>query len=431
MTQLTDDVVAESLGAIDADLTGGPPAYEAATVPGDAPAKRFDAADYGLILLLGSVSALGPLAIDMYLPSFPAIAAELHSTTAAVERTMAAYFAGLAIGQLFYGPAGDRFGRKLPLYVGLTLFVLASFGCATVHSVPALVGLRFVQALGGCAEMVIARAVVRDRFGARDAARVYSALMLVMGLAPVLAPLVGGQLVAHASWRAIFAVQAAAGLVCLTAVTFCLRESLPPDRREHRWPLAILVVYGQLIRHRLLIAHALAGSLVLAGLFAYVAGSPFVFIQLFHVRPEHFWLFFGTNAAGLIASSQVNGWLVQRADPRKVLRGGLIAAAVAGALLLTAAETHAGGFPGLLVPLFAFLCCFGFIVPTSTALAMAPHGRVAGNASAVLGGIQFAVSGAAGVVVSLLHDGTAVPMAAAIALAGASALAVNLTLGRE
>ena len=421
--ELTQDVVAESVGAIDAGL---PIEYGVA-----AAGRRFAAADYGLILLLGSVSALGPLAIDMYLPSFPTIARALGSTPAAVERTMAAYFAGLAVGQLFYGPAGDRFGRKVPLYVGLTLFVLASAGCATARSVPALVGLRFVQALGGCAEMVMARAVVRDRFQERDAARVYSALMLVMGLAPILAPLAGGWLVVHASWRAIFGVQAAAGLACLIAVTFGLPESLPADRREHRSPAAILVVYGQLLRHRLLIAHALAGSLVLAGLFAYVAGWPFVFIQLFHVRPEHFWVFFGTNAAGLIASSQVNGWLVQRADPRRVLRGGLVAAAVAGTVLLFTARTGLGGFPGILVPLFAFLCCFGFVVPTSTALAMAPHGRVAGNASAVLGSVQFAVSGGAGVVVSLLHNGTAVPMAAAMATAGVAALAVNLTLARE
>ncbi len=422
MTELTDNVVAETFAAIDADPN---------EVGLPAAARRFATADYALILLLGSVSALGPLAIDMYLPSFPTIARDMGVSVAAVERTMAAYFAGLALGQLFYGPAGDRFGRKLPLYVGLTLFVLASAGCAAARTVPALIGLRFVQALGGCAEMVMARAVVRDRFGERDAARVYSALMLVMGLAPILAPLAGGWLVVHASWRAIFGVQATAGLACLVAVTFGLPESLPRGRRERRSAGEILTVYGQLLRHRLLIAHALAGSLVLAGLFAYVAGSPFVFIQLFHVRPEHFWLFFGTNAAGLITSSQVNGWLVQRADPRRVLRGGLIAAATAGTALLVTAATGLGGFPGLLVPLFAFLCCFGFIVPTSTALAMAPHGRVAGNASAVLGCVQFAVSGAAGVVVSWLHNGTAVPMSAAIAVSGVAALAVNLTLARE
>ena len=419
---LSDNVTAETFAAVDA-------------VPAEAglaaAARRFASADYALILLLGSVSALGPLAIDMYLPSFPSIARQLGSTTAAVERTMAAYFAGLAIGQLFYGPAGDRLGRKPPLYVGLSLFVLASIGCATAGSVPALVAWRFVQALGGCAEMVVARAVVRDRFEARDAARVFSALMLVMGLAPILAPLAGGWLVVHASWRAVFGVQATAGLICLVAVTFGLRESHPPARRQRHSPGQILAVYGRLLRHRLLIAHALAGSLVLAGLFAYVAGSPFVFIQLHHVRPEHFWMFFGTNAAGLIASSQVNGWLVQRADPRNVLRGGLVAAATAGTALLIAAATGWGGFPGLLVPLFAFLCCFGFIVPTSTALAMAPHGTVAGNASAVLGAVQFAVSGLAGVVVSGLHNGTAVPMAAAICVSGVAGLAVNLTLGRE
>ena len=423
--KLSDDVAVESLGAIDAE-----PEMDL-TVAADGAATRFRPADYWLILLLGSVSALGPLAIDMYLPSFPAIAKELGSSTAAVQRTMAAYFAGLALGQLFYGPAGDRLGRKVPLYVGLTLFSAASAGCALARSVPMLVGLRFIQALGGCAEMVMARAVVRDRFGERDAARVFSALMLVMGAAPVLAPLTGGWLVVHASWRAVFGVQAAAGLTCLLAVTFGLPESLPADKRERRSPLEILGVYAHLLRERTLMVHTLAGSLVLAGLFAYVAGSPLVFMQLFHVRPDRFWIFFGTNAAGLIASSQVNGWLVQRVEPRRVLRGGLVAAACFGSVLVTVAVTRLGGFPAILVPLFAFMSCFGFIVPTSTAMAMAPYGRVAGNASAVVGCVQFAVSGIGGLIVSWLQDGTAVPMAAAIAVAAVAALAVNLTLARE
>ena len=416
MLELSDDVVAETVGA--ADLLDPPSGPERAS--------RFTASDYGLILLLGSVSALGPLAIDMYLPSFGAIVRQLHSSTGAVERTMAAYFAGLAVGQLFYGPAGDRLGRKVPLYIGLSLFVLASIGCATASSVPELVGLRFVQALGGCAEMVIARAIVRDRFRARDAARVYSALLLVMGLAPVLAPMIGGQLVAHASWRLIFVVQASAGLACLVAVIFALPESLPTDLREKRSAPQIVAVYCRLVRDRLLMAYATSGSLVLAGLFVYVAGSPYVFIQFFGVRPEHFWIFFGTNAAGLIGTSQVNGWLVQRVDPDRVLRGGLLLAAISGSVLLFTACTGFGGFAGILVPLFLFLCCFGFVVPTSTALAMAPHGPVAGSASAVLGAIQFAVSGLIGIGVSLIPTHSAVPLASAVAATGIAALAINL-----
>ena len=422
MSQLTDDVAAESMAAADADLTP----IDTAPAP-----ARFGVAAYWLILLLGSLSALGPLAVDMYLPSFPAIEAEFHATPAAVERTLAVYFLGLALGQLVYGPLGDRVGRKPPLYVGLGLFILSSIGCALAPGVHSLLALRFCQALGGCAEMVMARAIVRDRFHERDAARVFSSLMLVMGVAPILAPLVGGWLVVHVGWRMIFGIIAAFAAACLVAVAVALPESLPPARRQRRSAAEVLAVYRQLVRHRDLIAHSVSGSLVLAGVFAYVAGSPFLFIQLFHVRPDHFGLFFGTNAAGLIASSQVNGYLVRRHDPRRVLRAALVVAAVAGTTLLAMATTGTGGFAGLLVPLFAFLCCFGFVVPTSTALAMAPHGRVAGNASAVLGAIQFLVGGTGGLMVSLLHNGTAVPMTAVIAACGVVALGVNLVTGGE
>jgi DHA1 family bicyclomycin/chloramphenicol resistance-like MFS transporter len=421
MLEISDNVAAETMGADDVTLDYETPAASATT--------RFGPAAYWLILLLGSLSGLGPLAIDMYLPSFPAIEAEFHATPSAVERTLAVYFLGLALGQLVYGPLGDRVGRKKPLYVGLTVFILASLGCAFSTGVHSLLALRFCQALGGCAEMVMARAIVRDRFHERDAARVFSSLMLVMGVAPILAPLVGGQLVVHVGWRWVFGIIAGFAALCLAAVTFGLPESLPVERREKRSVMEVVTVYGQLVRHRGLIAHSVAGSLILAGVFAYVAGSPFLFIQLFHVRPEHFGLFFGTNAAGLIAGSQVNGFLVRRADPRKVLRGALIVAAVAGSTLLAMAATHTGGFVGILVPLFAFLCCFGFVVPTSTALAMAPHGRVAGNASAVLGSIQFLVGGSGGLAVSLLHNGTAVPMTVVIAACGVIALGVNVVGG--
>jgi DHA1 family bicyclomycin/chloramphenicol resistance-like MFS transporter len=416
MIELTDNVAAETMGVADADLDAAP-----AT-----PATRFGPSAYWLILLLGSLSGLGPLAIDMYLPSFPAIEAEFHASPPQVERTLAIYFLGLALGQLVYGPLGDRVGRKRPLYAGLTLFILASLGCAFAPGVRSLLVLRFCQALGGCAEMVMARAIVRDRFHERDAARVFSSLMLVMGVAPILAPLIGGQLVAHVGWRAIFGIIAAFAGVCLAAVTFGLPESLPADRRERRSAREVAAVYGQLVRNRTLIAHSVSGSLVLGGVFAYVAGAPFLFMNLFHVRPEHFGLFFGTNAAGLIAGSQVNGYLVRRIDPRRVLRAALVVAAIAGAALLVMTTTRPEGFIGILVPLFAFLCCFGFVVPTSTALAMAPHGRVAGNASAVLGSIQFLVGGSGGLMVSLLHNDTAVPMAAVIAACGAVALGVNL-----
>ncbi len=219
-----------------------------------------------LILLLGTMSALGPLAIDMYLPAFPAIAAEFHVSVADVERTLAVYFIGLALGQLIYGPASDRFGRKRPLYVGLAMFILASAGCALARGVDALLALRLLQALGGCAEMVVARAIVRDRFDARDATRVFSALMLVMGLAPILAPLLGGWLIVHIGWRSIFWLHLLVASVCLANVRFFLAESLPPERREKNSVFETAALYWRLLGHRTFVLNTLSISFACGGL---------------------------------------------------------------------------------------------------------------------------------------------------------------------
>ncbi len=379
-----------------------------------------------LTLFLGMLTAIGPLAIDMYLPSFPALAVDLSTSLASVERTLAVYFIGLAVGQLFYGPISDRFGRKGPLYVGLGLFVLASAGCALADTVNTLVAVRFCQALGGCALMVIARAVVRDHFGERESARVFSLLILVMGVAPILAPLLGGWLAVHMGWRSIFWFQAGVGVACLLVTRGFFAESLPRHRRR---PVSMRIIgrtYWQLLRDRRFVAHSLTGGFVLAGFFAYVGGSPLVFIELHGVPTEYFGLYFGSNAAGFIVASQVNGWLMRRVDPRRSLRLGACFAATAGLALLTTVVLDLGGFAGVLVPLFCFIASIGFIAPTATALALAPHGEHAGNASAVMGFLQFGVSALGGLLVSYLQDGTAVPMAGLIAMGGVMALAVNV-----
>jgi DHA1 family bicyclomycin/chloramphenicol resistance-like MFS transporter len=379
-----------------------------------------------LILLLGTMSALGPLAIDMYLPAFPTIAAEFHVGVAEVERTLAVYFIGLSLGQLVYGPASDRFGRKRPLYFGLIMFIIASAGCALAASVHQLMAMRLLQALGGCAEMVVARAIVRDRFDTREAARVYSSLMLVMGLAPILAPLIGGWLIVHIGWRSIFVVHVLVASVCLFNVAFFLQESLPPERRDQNGFMETAALYGRLLGHRTFMGHTLSVSLMCGGLFAYVGGSPFVIIQLFGVRPEHFGYYFGLNAAGLITASQINGRLAHHFSLTKILRSALIAAAAAGSVLLFDALTHLGGFAGILMPLFFFVSSLGFVFPTATSLALAPHGRNAGNASAVLGCVQFLLSGLSGMLVSALDNGTAAPMCGLIAAGGIAAMVINL-----
>ncbi len=385
---------------------------------------------FSLVLLLGVLSGLGPLAIDMYLPGFTAIAREFSTSPAVVERTLAAYFAGLALGQLFYGPATDRLGRKRPLYAGLVTFILASLGCAYARDVHWLIPLRFLQAAGGCAEMVVARAVVRDYFEEREAVRIFSFLMLVLGLAPIMAPMLGAWMMVYLSWRSIFLFLAAFAFVCLLNVAFFLRESLPAERRHPVDLRATLRTYGELLGRPDFLTYTFSGGFVFAAMFAYISGSPFVFMELFHVSPQRYGLLFGVNALGLMISAQINARLVRRIEPRATLRAALVVAAVSGLVLTVLAKTNTGGFWGILAPLFGLMCACGFSFPTATALAMTPYRAMAGRASALLGCLQFLVSGIAGLSVSALHNNTATPMALVIGGCTSLALAVNLFLLR-
>jgi DHA1 family bicyclomycin/chloramphenicol resistance-like MFS transporter len=381
-------------------------------------------------VILGGLTAMGPLAIDMYLPALPAIARDLNASAASVQGSLAVYFIGIAAGQAFYGPLSDRWGRKSMLYVGLSIFLLSSAGCALSADVRALIAFRFLQALGGCAPLVVPRAVVRDYFDQRGSVRMLSVLMLVMGLAPILAPLVGGQLLVHLGWRSIFWVLAAYGAIWLSVVTCLLPESLPAERRRPERLAGVLAVYGRLLRDRTYMGYVLAGGMIFAGMLAYIAGSPFVFIELFGVPPEQYGLFFGANAIGIIGASQINRWLASRVDARRIIGVVIPVAMTAGFVLLADAYTGFGGFAGILVPLFFFIACHGFVMPNTTALAMAPHGSVAGSASALLGTVQFVLGATAGTLVGVLGDGTAVPLAAVIAACGVAAFALAQMLPR-
>jgi DHA1 family bicyclomycin/chloramphenicol resistance-like MFS transporter len=296
--------------------------------------------------------------------------------------------------------------------------------------VRALIVFRFVQALGGCAPLVIPRAVVRDYFDQRGSVRMLSVLMLVMGLAPILAPLIGGQLLVTFGWRSVFWVLGAYGTLWLAIVIPFLRESLPVERRRRQRLGDVLAVYGRLMGDRAYIGYVVSGGLIFSGLLAYIAGSPFVFIDLFDVPPERYGLFFGTNAIGIIAASQVNRWLANRYDARRIVSVVLPVAMIAGLVLLLDAYSGFGGFAGILIPLFCFIACHGFVMPNTTALAMAPHGSVAGSASALLGTLQFVLGATAGTLVGVLGNGTAVPLAAVIAGCGAAAFATYQTLPR-
>jgi DHA1 family bicyclomycin/chloramphenicol resistance-like MFS transporter len=381
---------------------------------------------YRLALLLGALTAIGPLAIDTYLPALPTIARDMGTSTALVQISLSMYFVGIALGQAFYGPLSDRFGRKPALYLGLALFIGASIGCALSTRVEALIGFRFVQALGGCAPIVVPRAVVRDYFDQRGSVRMLSMLMLVMGLAPILAPLAGGQLLTRLGWRSIFWAHAAYGSIWLAAAAVWLPESLRAHNRRREPIREVVRVYQRLLGDRAFMGHVLTGALVFAGLLAYISGSPFVFIELFHVSPQRFGLFFGVNAFGIMAAAQANGWLARRTDADRILRLVLPVTLVAGAALLASAASGFGGFAGILVPLFVYIATHGFVMPNTTALAMSPHGAVAGSASALLGSVQFILGSAAGTLVGIAANGTAVPLAAVIAGCAAGAFTIHL-----
>ncbi len=371
----------------------------------------------GWIILMGALTAIAPLSIDMYLPGFPAIAADL-SALGRVELTLAAFFIGVALGQLFYGPVSDRFGRKPPLYFGLALFASASVGAALAQSIEALVLWRLMQGLGGCAGMVIARAVVRDRCAPQEAAKMFSLLMLVMGLAPILAPLLGSFLLKVASWRALFAVLALFSTLCLFAIWKTLAES---HDTKHAEPLQlghVLENYGKLLRHRPFMAYTLSSGLAFSGMFAYIAGSPFVAMQLHGLTPQQYGWMFGANAFGLIAASQLNVMLLRRHGMTRILQAGLFIAAGAGLVLALLTALKLATLPWLLTGFFIFVSSMGLIAPNGGAAALADQGSKAGTASALMGALQFTLATLTGASMSLWHDGTALPLVCVMAFCG-------------
>lgn len=381
------------------------------------------------ILILGALSAFGPLAIDFYLPGFPAIALAFGTDEKHVQLTLASYFLGLSIGQLAYGPVADRFGRRIPLLFGVTLFTLASLACAFAPNLEWLIGARFVQALGGCAGMVISRAIVSDKCDAVQSAKVFSQLMLVMGLAPILAPMLGGLLVNLYGWQSIFISLTAFSALASLAVALGLPESMPAS--HPRQPLAgAFKQYRSLLGDRIFLGHALTGGIAMAGMFSYIAGSPFVFIKLYGVPAEHYGWLFGTNAAGFILIAQLNARLVGKKGPAFLLSRTVWIYLAAALTLLAITSLRTEQLWPLLVPLFICIASLGCIIPNASACAMNGQWARAGSASAMLGCLQFSVAAGAAALVGVLHDGTAVPMALVISLCGGLAVTMSVLTRR-
>ncbi|HUH86683.1 MAG TPA: Bcr/CflA family multidrug efflux MFS transporter [Pusillimonas sp.] len=364
----------------------------------------------GWLLLMGALTALGPLAIDMYLPSFPSIVKGLGATQGEVERTLASYLIGLAAAQIIYGPLADRYGRKRPLLAGLVIFSIASVGCAFTTDIEHLTLWRILQALGGAAGIVIPRAVVRDNLDTRDAAKALSILLLIMGATPILGPIIGGQVLLIADWRGIFGIMAVVGVIMLVVTASKMRETLPPEKVIPLRVSSIFRNYWGLLRHRQFICYSLAGGLGSAGIFTFISGAPRVLINIYGVPPQYFGFLFGLGAASLIFTSQLSARLLDRHSPERLLK--LAQIAVAAITLAGLALTLVGwlNLPLLMLCLMGFMASQGFVNPNAAALALSGQGHRLGVASAMMGTVQMIGGAIAGISISYWQADTALPL---------------------
>ncbi len=356
-----------------------------------------------LLLLLGAISILTPFSLDMYLPALPAIAADLKASPGAVQLTLPAFFAGLAVSQLLFGTLADHLGRRPPLLCGLALATVGAAGCALSGGVHALTVWRTVQALGVGSASVIPRAVIRDRFDVAHTARALSLLGLITGFGPILAPQFGGAILLVTGWRTEFWLLAALGLTCLCIAHAMLRESIPAQRSSVMGPRLWL----HLLTDRRYVRYALAANLMQSSVFAYIAGASFVYIDHFKLSPLQFALMFGCNAVGLMIAGRINAHIVGRLGPELIFRRAMLVTAALGLALFAVALADFGGFWGMAIPQALFVAMLGFNFSNGFALALAHFGNAAGTASALFGTLQFLFAGAAGAAVGALYDGTA------------------------
>ena len=373
-------------------------------------------------LVLGLLASLGPLCIDLYLPALPEMAGELNTSTATAQLSLTAGLLGLGVGQLIFGPYSDKLGRMRPLLVSLTLLLFASLWCALAPNIDQLLIARLLQGLAGAGGAVISRAIARDLYSGHELTRFFALLMLVNGLAPIVAPVLGGAMLQFMDWRGIFGVLAGIAVLLFTLASLKLSESLPAERRSQGGVLAMLQSLGGLLTQRQFMGLCLTQGFVMAGMFAYIGASPFVLQQIYGLSPQMFSLCFAINGVGLIISAQISSRLSIHWGERKVLKGGLTLAAVSSLLLLLAASLHAP-LVLLLVPLFFSVAVIGIVGPTASSLAMQSQGDKAGSASALIGVSMFAL-GACSVPLTGLGGTSSVSMA--LTIVGCYAIAIVL-----
>jgi DHA1 family bicyclomycin/chloramphenicol resistance-like MFS transporter len=383
---------------------------------------------FSLILILGLLSAIGPFSIDMYLPGFPAIAADLHTSVSHIALSLSSFFIGISAGQLFYGPLLDRYGRKKPLYFGLCVYLLASVGCAFAGSADALIGLRLLQALGACSGMVASRAMVRDIFEVKDNAKVFSLLMLVVAVSPIIAPTLGGYIAASLGWKYIFFVLTILAGFVLAAVYYLLPESKKPDPSFSLKPRSILKGFLNVIKEPQFYTYAFTGSVASAGLYAYIAGSPYVFMELYKVSEKQYGWIFALIAMGLIGASQLNSVLLRIYKSEEIIKLAMFCQAVTGTVLFFGTLMGWLELFSTIFFIFLFLCCQGLTFPNSSALSLAPFSRNAGSASALMGFFQMAIGACTSAIVGFLSKNSALPMTGVMACCAITSFTI-LTVG--
>jgi MFS transporter, DHA1 family, multidrug resistance protein len=384
------------------------------------------------VIILGALTALGPLSIDAYLPGLPQLTSNFNTTASTTQLTITACLIGLGIGQLVGGSLSDQYGRRKPLLIGLGLYLISTLLCAVATSIWAMIGLRLLQGIGGAIGIVIANAVVRDRHSGHAAARFFSLLLMITGLAPVLAPIAGGQLLRFTTWEGIFLALAALAAAMLVAVAFALPETLPAAQRQSRGLRTIGPTFALLLSDRRFIGYMLACGLAFSAMFTYIAGSPFVLQEIHRFSPQGYSVVFGINALGLVVVAQISGRLVHQLGPRTLLGVGVMGSAVGGLAVLSSVLVG-GNLTLLLAGMFVVVASVGLVMPNSMALALQDNGEVAGSAAALMGLAMYFTGALVAPLAGLAGNSNALPMAVTIAVLGTAALASFslLTRARE
>lgn len=383
-----------------------------------------------VILILGALSTISPFAIDMYLPGFPAIAKDLNTSIAYVQLSLTSYLIGISAGQLLYGPLLDKYGRKIPLYVGLIIFVLASFGCAFTTSIEMLIVMRFVQALGGCAGMVAAQALVRDIFPVNKTAQAFSLIILVIAVSPMIAPTLGGYVTVAFGWESVFVILAIITALIIVAVHFVLPEGSSPDRSISLKPKPVLKNFKAVLKQPQFLIYTLAGGIATAAPFAYIAGSADVFINIFQLTEKQYGWIFAILAFSMIGTTQLNHVLLKKYKSEQIIQFTLLYQTFIGVVMVTGSILGLLGLYGLIALMFLFLTGQGLSSPNAAALSLAPFSKNAGSAAALMGSFRMAMGGFVSALVSVLHNNTTIPMVALMTLCATIGLII-LVVGKS